>query len=77
MHLVTGYKTTQKDGEPTVLYCGKNRGKAIETLEAKPKDSSLVRIEFVSFDRPLRRKIYEPKAEVKAEKPEPKKPKAK
>ena len=63
MHLVTGYKTRDRDAVPTVLYCGNNRGEAIGTLEAKPKDSSLIRVEFVSFDRPLRRKIYEPTVE--------------
>jgi len=66
MHLVTGYKTRDKDAVPTVLYCGSNRGKANGTLEARPKDSSLIRVEFVSFDRPLRHKVYESEAEIKA-----------
>ena len=68
MHLVTGYKTRKKDAEPTVLYCGNDRGKALGILDAKPKDSSIIRVEFRSPHRRLRKKVYEPSAKVETKK---------
>ena len=58
MHIVIGFNSTKGSEDPRMLYCGADRGEALEMVKAPP--AGVARVEVFSHPQPAMRKFFEP-----------------
>ena len=56
MHIVIGYDSPKGYANPQMVYCGEDRGEALEFTKSAP--AGIARVEVFSHPRPAQRKFF-------------------